>query len=499
MKIIWTIIRWVLGVIFCLASIGGFASNETGPAFFILILGLLLLPPVTKLLFGTKKISNNSDDFQGQSNQNREQQGFKSQLRSLPYPDRIDAIVWHINAIEKSLDNGNLNQVNLSYAKLIESIKQQNVNDSGKSDSYLKSVISEYEEFRSVYNLPYPEQFLPSSKPKEKSKTANRKNIVNLTSKSEGNTTTFTIDLNEEELLKRLKNGEIGRGNSNRQKSIDNITGFYGSKQYSDNKEYCVVYCDGHSINDKWKNGKLALIKKRKLLFEKSIQRPNDCYVSNNGFVICCDWLNAEELAGRFIIFDINGEIVFSKKTTANLGACGISNDSKIAIFETNNSDTEDGDKIFIIDIEERKILNKFERPTSFNSAVIDTATKRIELIDHKKFIFEIDFEGNQTNTPEYEEQIMEKGTVYDKLWLYSTKTDHLKFNDEKYLDILELALTDKNASYSYGKDRIYRMIGEYYEAQGKVKQTIENWEKAIELNPKVGVKRKLNALKKKE
>jgi len=49
----------------------------------------------------------------------------------------------------------------------------------------------------------------------------------------------------------------------------------------------------------------------------------------------------------------------------------------------------------------------------------------------------------------------------------------------------------------SYGRDKIYRMIGEYYKAQGDIKNTIENWDKAIKINPKVGVKRKLEALKK--
>ena len=319
--------------------------------------------------------------------------------------------------------------------------------------------------------------------------------IVNVTSKGVGNTIEFTIELNEEVFLKKLKDGTLGSGK--RETTIENITGFYGNKQYSPNRAFCVSYADGHYENDKWKNGDIALIKDNKLLFKKKLQRPNDCFVSNDGIVIACDWLNSDALTGRFLIFNSIGEELFSKKTTANLGNCAISDNSQIALFETHNSDTSDGDKIFIVDISQKQVIHKFERPSSFNSAIIDTEAKRIKLKDHKGYVFEIDFEGNQTNAEEYENKILTKGSVYDRLWVYADKPDELKLKDPKYLELLTKALTDKDASYSFGKDRIYRMIGDYHEANDDITQTIENWEKAISINPKVGIKRKLDILKK--
>ena len=330
--------------------------------------------------------------------------------------------------------------------------------------------------------------------------TANNSNkasdeIVNVTSKGVGYTIEFTIELNEEAFLKKLKNGTLGSGK--KETTIEDITGFYGNKQYSPNRTFCVSYADGHYENDKWKNGDIALIKDNKLLFKKKLQRPNDCFVSNDGIVIACDWLNSDELIGRFLIFNSTGEELFSKKTTANLGNCAISDNSQIALFETHNSDTSDGDKIFIVDISQKQVIHKFERPSSFNSAIIDTEAKRIKLKDHKGFVFEIDFEGNQTNAEEYENHILTKGSVYDRLWVYADKPDEIKLKDPKYLELLITALTDTDASYSFGKDKIYRMIGEYYEANDNIEQTIENWEKAVSINPKVGVKRKLDNLKK--
>ncbi|TZF83916.1 hypothetical protein FW774_10695 [Pedobacter sp. BS3] len=322
--------------------------------------------------------------------------------------------------------------------------------------------------------------------------------LVNITSKSVGNNTTeMTIELNEEVLLKKLKDGTLGSGK--REIDIEDITGFYGTKKYSLNRQYCVSYADGYYDNNKWKNGDIALVKDNKLLFKKKLQRPNDCFVNNDGTVIVCDWLNSGALTGKFFVFSTTGEELFSKKTTANLGNCAISDNSQIALFETHNSDTNDGDKIFIVDIPNKQIIRKFERPASFNNAIIDTENKRIRLKDHRGFVFEIDFEGNQTNAEEYENHILTKGSVYDRLWVYAEKPDETKLKDPKYLELLNKALTDKDASYSFGKDKIYRMIGEYYEANADIPKTIENWEKAIQINPKIGVKRKLDSLKKQE
>jgi tetratricopeptide (TPR) repeat protein len=179
------------------------------------------------------------------------------------------------------------------------------------------------------------------------------------------------------------------------------------------------------------------------------------------------------------------------------LGNCAISDNSKITLFETHISDTNDSNSIFIVDIQQKKIIHKFERPASFNSAIIDSEAKRIKLKSHKGFVFEIDFQGNQTNAKEYENQIITNGTIYDRLILYVDKSDEIKLKEPVYLDLLTKALTDKDASYSFGKDKIYRMIGEYHEANGDVTKTIENWDKALQLNPKIGVKRKLDSLKK--
>ncbi|OYQ48230.1 hypothetical protein CHU92_00805 [Flavobacterium cyanobacteriorum] len=142
----------------------------------IAVVGLLIY-------FGTRKKSeqtfidnrqsSNTSTASGQTNSTR--QKFQSKISDLSFPDRIDAIVWHINAIDNGLANNDLDLANLSYAKLIESIRQQNVIENGNFEDHLQTIRKEYDEFRAYYGLEYPQQFLP---PSQRQKTQSSSTIT---------------------------------------------------------------------------------------------------------------------------------------------------------------------------------------------------------------------------------------------------------------------------------------------------------------------------------
>ena len=111
MKAIWTIIRWFWGLAFCLASIGGFANGDIGMAFFVLALGLLFLPPVTKALF-KKKIT---DNYQKQV------QNSISKSDNINQP--LDKLV---NVTSRSVGNNKTEMtINLNEEKLVALLKQK--------------------------------------------------------------------------------------------------------------------------------------------------------------------------------------------------------------------------------------------------------------------------------------------------------------------------------------------------------------------------------------
>lgn len=138
--------------------------------------------------------------FIGKSNANKpkdapEKNVFKSRISSLKFPDRIPAIKWHSEKIQQGLKTGNIELANLSYAKLYESVRQQNVKEKGKYDNLLQSIKEEYEKFRVEFSVDYPQQFLPPSE---------RINAKTQKSKKSENQIVYLETLNYSELPKDI-------------------------------------------------------------------------------------------------------------------------------------------------------------------------------------------------------------------------------------------------------------------------------------------------------
>lgn len=130
-------------------------------------------------------------------------QEFKSPSVTTPFPDRRNDIIWHTKSIDKALTNEDLNLANLSYAQLIESIRQQNINENGRLEELLLTTRKEYEEFRNNFGLEYPKQFLPPDERKRNKPQIGEKFLDSLV---------FLETLNFEELPKlALKNVDIVR------------------------------------------------------------------------------------------------------------------------------------------------------------------------------------------------------------------------------------------------------------------------------------------------
>ncbi len=55
MRSLLILIRWIVGCLLCFSSIGGFMAGESGSAIFVLLFGLIIIPPITKLIFSSKK------------------------------------------------------------------------------------------------------------------------------------------------------------------------------------------------------------------------------------------------------------------------------------------------------------------------------------------------------------------------------------------------------------------------------------------------------------
>lgn len=285
---------------------------------------------------------------------------------------------------------------------------------------------------------------------------------------------------------------------------------FTGSSSYSPNGEYIVAWLDGDSTsgiggNRKTGNGKVVLLEKGKVIFQtRELQRPNDGKVSNNGTFAVNDWLFTDSLKGRFFVFNAKGEILVNELFSANLYNNGISIDGKYAVVQTANSGSDHGGKLFFIDIENKKIMWSFVPQTRWaNNYEFDINNQVVYLVFKSKHKYGYSFGGQFLDQGKWENGLVERAqSGYNLLYAAEIKLKKLKQQEEvnpsEYKEILSLCNQALKHNVSENtKATIYRKMGETQLLLNQTDLAIQDFETALELNPKVGVKKLLQQLKK--
>jgi len=107
--------------------------------------------------------------------------------------------------------------------------------------------------------------------------------------------------------------------------------------------------------------GRYLLIDEDKLILQGKLERPHDGKVSDQGIFILNDWMFGSGLIGTFYAFDLNGQKLIQHKFRANLFNNGISRDGRFAVCQTLDSNNEDGNRLCLFDLIERRLMWKLE------------------------------------------------------------------------------------------------------------------------------------------
>ena len=147
----------------------------------------------------------------------------------------------------------------------------------------------------------------------------------------------YVIDMSEEAMKERKSNHDIEVQNrwqgkneiesvrddgyviykTNRVTSTEQEqVGFYGKKRFSEDGKYCSVYLP-HDGNF---NIALVDVELQEIIYKGKLQRPHRCRVSNNGIVVCEDWLGHDSASLRLYIFSKNGNIISQHSHKTGIG-----------------------------------------------------------------------------------------------------------------------------------------------------------------------------------
>ena len=230
--------------------------------------------------------------------------------------------------------------------------------------------------------------------------------------------------------------------------------------------------------------------------------RPNGGHVADSGHFSLEDWHFGSTLSGTFSVFEPNGQLVVAKDVTANIMMSDISVNGRYALFQTANSPTEDGRKLFLIDINTREIRYSIDPLAGWPERYsIDEETA--EVTAHLKDLgsFRYDSQGAFIDaaklaqaklvSPRYEFAIPAAEALLKS-------PDLTAETARQALDIVKQARKHGADQVDFWKAKSLKLQGLAHEALGELREAVKAFDEALALDPKIGVKRKRDSLAKK-
>lgn len=300
-------------------------------------------------------------------------------------------------------------------------------------------------------------------------------------------------------------------GKKNTSIQVDNNTAFIktinftGEQNTSENKQWIISWGDydsesqvyGYRNNGK---GKVVLFSNtdNKIVSQIDLERPNSCNVANNGNYSVEEWFFGDGLKGTFFVFSHNGEILLEKKFKANIISSGLSIDGQYAICQTGESDNSDGNLLTLFDILNYNVIFSVNTVTDYaNSYIIDSLNKRIIATINQTAIT-YDFNGNILDIHNYYNYKLESDRFTDVLAMSELllKQNQIEFFEKVYISLEKFKsnehINDNN------KAKIFKLQGNIFEIQNNNIDALYCYNIALELNSKIGLKKKIEQLKEK-
>jgi len=283
---------------------------------------------------------------------------------------------------------------------------------------------------------------------------------------------------------------------------------FFGQYTKSNSGEWAICWQDDSIENDQNIDGRYVLYNRRDntIAMQGRLERPNNGHVANNGDFSLEDWHYGfgNELSGTLYVFSSKGKILIQKRYHANIGNSAISESGRYAICQTSqNPDSEDGNRLTVFDTEKNTQLFSIHPPAMewADNFAFREDIQQFGIVMNKIGTFYFDREGNFLDTEGYRFAMLKSDNFYTILSAAGEmlkSTDFNKKTAEAVIDAVTRARANGKNKSDYQNALALKIQGQAYEFLGNLENTLEAFEKAIELNPKIGLKRKADALRKK-
>ena len=283
--------------------------------------------------------------------------------------------------------------------------------------------------------------------------------------------------------------------------SIDALD-YIGRYSKSPNGRYRLIWSDRNSEGTRGGHryeghGSWALLSQDQIIAEGRLERPNDGQVADNGTFIFNDWMFGDGLKGRFHAFSLDGTQLIAKELAANLSSNGLSKDGRYAICQTANAPgSDDSCRYILFDLEEAREIARWEPETGWASGYeFDSVNRRLFIICEGDERVGYNFDGTMVDRAGWQERKIAGGDLH-------IIREVLEGVDSKPDSDLRSAMIDGlNITIEQGEGwhqaRALRLLGEIHEASDKPAEALKAYDKALTIDPQVGVSRRAEKLRK--
>jgi hypothetical protein len=284
---------------------------------------------------------------------------------------------------------------------------------------------------------------------------------------------------------------------------------FDGSEQlYSPSGEFGLF----DSMDDRAARHVLVLTRRGRAQWRVSLGRssPLEGAVTDSGHAAAATDTPTESLTGDIHVFGPTGEQLIKKRLSACVHQCGLSGDAALAWCVTlNNPDKEqDSNKLFVFSVNPPDRLFRANEPYGRIEEVWLEGSE-VVVTTEEGLRYRYSLQGKLLNEEELigkEESArlsaaIREGDGYTLLRvaedrLKGTSPDEMTPQDREAVgQLLERASESRISDYT--KAKTHRYLGEIALASGQRAKAVSHFRKALAFNPKVGLKKQVQALEK--
>lgn len=294
--------------------------------------------------------------------------------------------------------------------------------------------------------------------------------------------------------------------------------GFYGRGIRSTNQRWFLAYgrvddpnALGSSSDDM--TGAVILFDQESIACRlDGLCRPKAVAVCDAGLFAVNDLGPSDDFLGprcSLQVFGVTGRRVLQYRAGAAIERPALSADGCMLAFHTlgapqDSSRQGDGESVFLVDVEREVTIWKMNVPVVWPTAIsFDDAGRMVLVHGHSNDVYRYTFDGDfldadvvarvgrdLAQSDEFGYQLLDQAVELISKRSMSELPDDVA---EEVVGLVRKALEKRLSPNTQAKS--HRILGELAEAKGDLRGALAEYNEALELNPKIGLKRRVKAL----